>query len=140
MRYIPCILIVCIILSGCAGAGGVLGNKENDTPGKSVDTYYKLLMWKYYDRAEVFVYPENKADYDRFVYEHKDDLNITDYKIHQIIALDNNKDVEESIVRVYVTYYKYPSVSEVSEVLSDLWVKKGDHWYIKSKFDSDMYK
>jgi len=97
-------------------------------------------MWKYYDRAEAFVHPESKADYDRFVYEHKDDLNITDYKIHQIIALDEDKDVEKSMVRVYVTYYKYPSVSEVSEVLNDVWVKSGDNWYLKSKFDSDMYK
>jgi hypothetical protein len=132
-------LIIPLLLAGCAGAGGLLGNDDDDSPGYAADTFYKMLMWKYYEKAAVFVHPESKSDFDRFVYESKDDLNITQYQIKDIIAIEDG-DKEESVIRTYVTYYKYPSVSEVQEIQSDVWVNEGGKWFIKSKFDSGMYR
>lgn len=140
VKWIQFLLIFAVLITGCAGAGGLLGQEDNETPGYAADKFYKMLLWKYYEKAAVFVHPESKSDFDRFVYENKDDLNITEYQIKDIILIEDSEEKKESVIRTYVTYYKYPSVSEVQEVLNDSWIKLDDRWFIKSKFDSGMYE
>lgn len=131
------LLLLTIILTGCAGSTGLLGNDNDGSPGRSADTFYKMLMWKYYERASAFVHPESRNDFDNFVYESKDDLNITGYRIKDIIDIEGE---DKSVVRMIVTYYKYPSVSEEQEVLNDTWINEDGKWFIKPEFDSGMYR
>lgn len=138
-RSILLLLILSAVLTGCAASGGLLGGDGNESPGYSADTFYKMLMWKYYEKAAAFVHPDSRSDFERFVYESKDDLNITEYQIKDIIAVDGDGD-HESVIRTYVTYYKYPSVSEVQGIQSDVWVNEDGKWFIKSKFNTGMYK
>lgn len=132
------VLSLFLLISGCAG-GGVFGDDERESPVKSANAYYKMLMWKYHDRASAFVHPHHRAEFDTYFLENRDNLNITSYQISEVVT-GNDSPADEMIVRVYVTYYKYPSVSEKSEMISDIWVMQGKAWFVKPDFTSDMYQ
>lgn len=136
-------VFVIFILSfiGCGLPSGPMQTyKENKTPAKSADTYYKFMMWKYYEKAASFVHPEKATIYERIVLKNKDDLNITAYQIRELILLDPEDEKESTEVKVIVTYYKYPSVSENTVILKDLWIKEDKNWFIKSEYDSEMFE
>lgn len=136
-------VLVVFILSfiGCALLNTPHGSyTENETPAKSADTYYKFMMWKYYEKAASFVHPEKATIYEHTVLKNKDDLNITGYQIRELILLDPDDEKESTEVTVIVTYYKYPSVSENTVILKDLWIKEGKNWFVKSEYGSEMFE
>ncbi len=110
--------------------------RDKDSFPKFVDTFYKMMMWRYFEKAAPFVHPESKEQFEEFVINKGDDLNITKYSISEIIE---TKPQKEHIVKMYVTYYKYPSVSEKSEFVTDVWVKEGRVWFVRPDFHSDMF-
>ena len=113
--------------------------KENKTPAKSADTFYKLLMWKYYDRAAPFIHPENAYTYEDVVLKNEKDLNITGYQIKEILLLDQEDEKNTTQVTVLITYYKYPSVSEKTTILKHLWVKEGKRWFLNNNFEDEIF-
>ena len=114
----------------------------------SSDFFYKLLMWKYYEKAAQFVDPENHKEYEAFVLANQKDLNITGYEIKEMVYITEEEPKEDKKgtetgaceVRVLFTYYKYPSVSEKSVMVEDTWIKNGDFWYITSDFYAGAFK
>ena len=98
------------------------------------------MQWKYYEKAAGFVYPEHIPVFDQATSGIKDDLNITSYEVKELVVLDEQDEEQPTNVRVVVTYYKYPSVSEKTVEITDTWVKvEGKIWLIKSEFDSDIF-
>ncbi|NIT14436.1 MAG: hypothetical protein GTN99_09410, partial [Candidatus Dadabacteria bacterium] len=67
----------------------------------------------------------------------EDNLNFTHYEIKEYIYSEDEKECD---VKIVVTYYKYPSVSEKREVLYEKWVKRGRTWYVKPDFSHDFYQ
>lgn len=146
MRSALLSLLLLVALAGCGGATGLIQKDEQESLAKSTDLYYKLVMWKYYEKAAQFVDPEKYAEYEAFVSANEKDLNITGYEIKEITyvveeipseggeAPDADSEKAEADIRVVFTYYKYPSVSEKSVMSVDRWVKKGKKWYISSDF------
>lgn len=132
------ILVFLLLFSGCA-AKGLISNNEQENPLHSVDRYYKFLQWKYYEKAATFVYPEDIPKFDEASFRVKDDLNITSYELKELILLDPDDKENPTSVRVVVTYYKFPSVSEKTVVITDTWVKPGKVWLLKSDFDSELF-
>jgi len=120
-------------LSGCYAAG--LGGGE-ETVAETASAYYKMLMWKYYDRASAFVDEEKREKFEKLFMEGQGNLNITNYEIKEVITEVG----ERSLVKVLVTYYKYPSVSEKNVVVEDTWVRKKGNWYIYSDFEDEIFK
>ncbi|NIP30153.1 MAG: hypothetical protein GTO02_08405 [Candidatus Dadabacteria bacterium] len=131
------LLLVCFIVLGCA-SGGLFGNKENKTPVSTADAFYKTLMWKYYDRAAAFIHSDYIKSYEQFVTLNKEDLNITSYEIREIVPADNGKN-EDTKVKVILTFYRYPSVTEKSVETWDTWVKIEDRWLVKNDFSNDIF-
>ena len=139
-------LLLLVALAGCGGASGLIQKDEQESLAKSTDLYYKLVMWKYYEKAAQFVDPEKYAEYEAFVSANEKDLNVTGYEIKEITyvveevpgaggeAPSADSEKAEADIRVVFTYYKYPSVSEKSASSVDRWVKKGKKWYISSDF------
>ncbi len=145
-------ILLLVALAGCGGATGLIQEDEQESLAKSTDLYYKLVMWKYYEKAAQFVDPEKFAEYEAFVSANQKDLNITGYEIKEITYVveeippeggagsegskvpDPDSEKAEADVRVIFTYYKYPSVSEKSAMTVDRWINKGKKWYISSDF------
>ena len=137
-------ILLLVVLAGCGGASGIIQKDEQESLTKSTDLYYKLIMWKYYEKAAQFVDPDKYSEYEAFVSANEKDLNITGYEIKEITyvveeapgsggeAPDAGSEKAEAEVRVNFTYYKYPSVSEKSATSVDTWVNKGKKWYLSS--------
>lgn len=146
MRGVVFSILLLAALAGCGGATGLIQKDEQESLAKSTDLYYKLVMWKYYEKAAQFVDPEKYAEYEAFVSANQKDLNVTGYEIKEITyvveevpgaegeAPDAGSEKAEADVRVVFTYYKYPSVSEKSVMTVDRWINKGKKWYISSDF------
>ena len=142
MKYRLLFAISVLFLLGCNSiseflkAPGLPGPSRK-SPAESADLYYKLLMWKYYDRAMALVDQEERSQFEEFVQRNKDNLNITDYQVKKVIL---GEDGQEGTVEVIVTFYKYPSVSEKTLILDDNWILTGKEWYISPDFEQDIYK
>jgi hypothetical protein len=117
--------------------GPGLPGPSRTSPAESADMYYKLLMWKYYDKAMALVGQEERSQFEDFVQRNKDNLNITDYQVKKVIL---DEDGQEGTIEVMVTFYKYPSVSEKTLILDDNWILSGKEWYISPDFEHDIYK
>lgn len=145
-KALPPLLLIFILL-GCGATTGLIQKNEQESLSKSADLYYKLIMWKYYEKAARFVDPEKHKQYERFVLNNQKDLNITGYDIKEMNYItedkpegnDKEKEVKECEVRVLFTYYKYPSVSEKSVMVEDKWVRRGQYWYV-SDFNEGSFK
>jgi hypothetical protein len=135
MRNKIALVSLTFVLSGCYGAG--LGNGQ-ESLSKTAALYYNLLMWKYYDRASAFVDQEKRGEFEKFVSESQDKLNITSYQIKELVFEGNEE--KEGLVRVLITYYKYPSVSEKTVSLEEKWVEKKGNWYVSSDFEGELFK
>ena len=138
------LLTLILIISFSCASSGLFGDKENETPLKTADTFYKMLMWKYYDRAAAFIDPEFLVSYEDFVSKNKDDLNITSYEIRELTPLNTNgKDkkekIEEMKVKVILTFYRYPSVTEKTVETWNSWIKTNDRWFAKTDFSKDIF-
>ncbi len=96
-----------------------------------------MLKWKYYDRAKGFIDPEDRAEYEDFVLRNEDNLNFTNYEIKEYIFSEDKKECELKLV---ITYYKYPSVTEKREILYEKWIERGSTWYVKPDFTHDFYQ
>jgi len=145
-------ILLLVLLAGCGGATGIIQKDEQESLTKSTDLYYKLIMWKYYEKAAQFVDPEKYAEYEAFVSANEKDLNITGYEVKEITYVveevpgtggekpDAGSEKAEAEVRVVFTYYKYPSVSEKSVTSVDTWVNKGKKWYLSSPDFGGVFK
>ena len=129
-------LILAIALPlGCSSKSPF--KKEDETPLKTADSFYKMLMWKYYDRAAAFVHHDQLVAYDTFTTENEDDLNITSYEIKDFVQIDE----ENGRVKVVLTFYRYPSVAERKLTLWNEWNKINDAWFVNYAFvTSDFTK
>jgi hypothetical protein len=130
------LLLACNSMSELLKSPGLPG-PSRESPAESADLYYKLLMWKYYDKAVALVNQEERGQFDDFVQRNKDNLNITDYQVTKVIL---DEDGLEGTIEVLVTFYKYPSVSEKTLKLDDSWILVGKAWYISPDFEQDIYK
>ncbi len=128
-RSIFLFLVLGILFSpGCSSKSPF--NKEDETPLKTADTFYKMLMWKYYDRAAAFVHHDQLVAYDTFTTENEDDLNITGYEIKDYTPIDE----ENAKVKVLITFYRYPSVVEKKLTLWNEWNKVNEAWFVNYEF------
>jgi hypothetical protein len=146
-KAVTCLLIV-LVLTGCGKTTGLIQKDDQESLAKSSDLYYKLVMWKYYEKAAQFVDPGKYKQFEAFVLANQKDLNITGYEIKELVYITENEPGENSegnetgecVIRVLYTYYKYPSVSEKSVMVEDTWIKKGNFWYISSDFGDGTFK
>jgi hypothetical protein len=142
-----CLLIV-LVLTGCGKTTGLIQKDDQESLAKSSDFYYKLVMWKYYEKAAQFVDPDKYKQFEAFVLANQKDLNITGYEIKEMTYITDGepdgsskqKETGECVIRVLYTYYKYPSVSEKSVMVQDTWIRKGDFWYVSSDFDQGTFE
>lgn len=135
MRSSFALTLLLIFLTGCYTGGLFTGNEE--LLKESASTYYNMLMWKYYDKASVFVDPDKKESFEKFAQESKDNLNITSYELREVIVDPHAK---RGLVKVAINYYKYPSVSEKTILLEDPWILKGGKWYVSSDFTDGIFR
>ncbi len=141
-------LLVAFVLFGCGTTTGLIQKDDQESLAKSSDLYYKLIMWKYYEKASQFVDPDKYKEFEAFVYANQKDLNITGYEIKELVYITENEpgagpeatETGECEIRVLFTYYKYPSVSEKSVMVKDTWIQKGNFWYISSDFDEGTFE
>ena len=148
MKKILILVLPLIVLLGCGSTASLIQKDDRESLAKSTDLYYKLIMWKYYDKAARFVDSESMDDYEDFVTRNEKDLNITNYEIKEVVYIDpalgenteDNKKTKESIVRVLFTYYKYPSVSEKTVTIQDTWLQKGKVWYVISDYEEGVFE
>ncbi len=147
--YVNCslklvLIIPLIFLLNCS-PGDITGADHVKNLSDTTNLYYKLLMWKYYDKATRFIDPEMAKQYEEFVDRNEKDLNITNYEIKEVVMIDGgggetkDGDPKSSIVRVTFTYYKYPSVSEKTKTLEDTWIRLDKRWYISSEFEEGTF-
>jgi hypothetical protein len=126
-----------IFLADCYSGDFDVFTRNQELLKKTASAYYNMLMWKYYDKASGFVDPDKIDKFERFTLESQDRLNITSYELKGIAF---NPKEKKGFVRVAISYYKYPSVSEKTVFLEDLWILKGGNWYIHSDFKDDIFK
>ncbi len=124
-----------ILLLSCYATGSV--EKKQQLLQETASSYYNLFMWKSYEKASQFVDNEKKDKFDSFLLNSKDDLNITNYDIREVVF---NSAENKGMVKVIISYYKYPSVSEKTMLLQDPWILRGKMWYIYSDFDEEIFK
>ena len=142
MKKAAACLLILFVLIGCGKTAGLIQKDDQESLAKSSDLYYKLMMWKYYEKATQFVDPDKHKEFEAFVLANQKDLNITGYEIKEMVYLTQNEagtepvqeETGECVIRVLYTYYKYPSVSEKSIMIEDTWIKKGKLWYNSSDF------
>lgn len=147
MKNIILSLLVCVFVTGCGATSGLIQKNDQENLSKSTDLYYKLIMWKYYEKAAQYVDPAKLKEYENFVIRNEKDLNITGYEIKEIVYLvdddpDNKsdeKDADSCLVRVLYSYYKYPSVSEKSVMVEDTWIRIGKLWYVSSDYEEGTF-
>ncbi|MCH8029142.1 MAG: hypothetical protein IH874_04340 [Candidatus Dadabacteria bacterium] len=125
MRKRILITVPILLLMGCWSGG--FNSSHRDSVEKSSKYYYNLLMWKHYDRGSQFVESYSKSDFEKFVMDYKDKLNITSYDIKLIEMFDKN---DEALITVLITYYLYPSVTEKTVFIRDKWVRKNKSWFV----------
>lgn len=137
MRFISLISLLFFVLlfSSCYSRGKF--GQSPDLLKEATERYYQVLKWKYYDKAKQFIDLEDRSAYEDFVLSLEDNLNITSYEIKEYIFTEDGKECDLKIV---LTYYKYPSVSEKREVLYEKWVERGSTWYVKPDFSGDFYQ
>ena len=124
-----------ILLLGCYATGSV--EKKQQLLQETASSYYNLFMWKSYEKASQFVDNEKKDKFDSFLLNSKDDLNITNYDIREVVF---NSAENKGMVKVIISYYKYPSVTEKTMLLQDPWILRGKMWYIYSDFEEEIFK
>ncbi|NIX16284.1 MAG: hypothetical protein GWN11_10545 [Candidatus Dadabacteria bacterium] len=129
------LLIILIVCSSCYSRGKF--GQSADLLQEATESYYQLIKWKYYDRAKVFIDLEDRAVYEDFVLRLEEDLNFTNYEIKGFVY---SKDKKECEVKVAITYYTYPSVSEKKDVLYEKWVERGNTWFVKPDFSHEFYQ
>ena len=139
LRILFAFFLLLTFTSSCGLPNSPTKFYENKTPAKTADTFYKFVMWKYYEKASPFVHPEHLYMYEDMVLRNEKDLNITGYKIKELFLLDQEDEKNGTQVSVLITYYKYPSVSEKSVILKHLWIKEGKNWYVKTDFDEEIF-
>lgn len=148
MKNIILSLFLACLLAGCGATSSFIQKDDQESLSKSTDLYYKLLMWKYYEKAAKFVDPDKMGEYESFVLRNEKDLNITSYEIKDIVYIlddqqetkDKDNEASECQVRVLFGYYKYPSVSEKSVMVQDTWIKIGKVWYVSSDYEEGTFK
>lgn len=149
--------IALLLLISCGVAKDLIQEDDRESFQYSTDRYYKLIQWKYYEKAAQFVDPESAREYESFVYRNQKDLNITSYQIKDIVFIDNaptddtqeentgtdkkqkKGDSDRATLRVNYTYYKYPSVTEESVMIEDTWIKIGKLWYVSSDYPEGTF-
>ena len=156
-------LLAFLLVVSC-GATSLIQKDDRESFQKSTERYYKLLQWKYYEKAVQYVDPESARDYESFVLRNQNDLNITSHQIKDVFFTDSsdlddpqtdttpqtNKNPpsnknnsggksDRATVRVYYTYYKYPSIAEESVMVEDTWIRIGKLWYISSDFSEGTF-
>lgn len=131
-RYL--LILFFFVLSSCFSRGKFGSDTQilNDT----TKNYYKYLKWKYYDRAKNFIDLEDRYLYEEFVLKAENNLNITGYEMREAIY---NEDGNECEIKLVITYYKYPSVSEKTDIIYEKWVKRGNNWFVKPDFNNSLY-
>ena len=134
MKKITAVVMLYFFILSCFPVG--LSGKDVKSAGDTAELFYKLIMWKYYDRAIQFVAPEKREEYEKFVLQYEDDLNITSFELKEVIFI--GEEGEESTIRVQLKYYTYPSVSIKTIILEDRWFKEEKQWYIDSDFDYEL--
>lgn len=132
------LLLMVLVLCGCGIGKSLMSGETN--PMTSVNEYYKFMQWKSYQRAAEFVYPEELPGFDKAVSKVKDDLHITDYEVKELVPLDESDPQQPATVRVVISYYRYPSISEKKTEVKDTWIKYGKSWLVKPDFDSEIFK
>ncbi|MGQ0793206.1 MAG: hypothetical protein ACT4NX_03865 [Deltaproteobacteria bacterium] len=135
MKILLCALIAVLFLSSCALAGKSGPSKESLASAASL--YYKLFKWKYYDRSSALVDESKRAEYERFIQASGESLNITSVEIKEIRLPEQSV---EALVRVSIDYYKYPSVSEKTALVEDVWIKAKDGWRISPDFGAAPFE
>jgi hypothetical protein len=134
MRSSIVLPILIISLTGCYTGGLFAGRGQ--LLKESASNYYNMLMWKYYDKASLFVDPDKRENFEKFILRSQDKLNITSYELKEVVFEPDGK---RSLVRVVVNYYKYPSVSEKTVLLEDSWILKDGKWYLHSDFNNGIF-
>ena len=144
-----------LVLLGCGTAKDLVQKDDRESFQYSTDRYYKLIQWKYYEKAVQFVDPESARAYENFVFRNQKDLNITAYQIKDVTFIDpgvldddeagpqsgkNSGNSDRAVLRVYFTYFKYPSVVEESVMVEDTWIKIGKLWYVTSDYPEGTFK
>lgn len=142
MKHKLLFVFLLILLFGCTSIneflkGPGLPGPSRQSPAQSADLYYKLLMWKYYDKAMALVNQEERSQFEDFVQRDKDNLNITDYQVKKVIM---DEDGQEASIEVVINFYKYPSVSEKTLILDENWTLIGKEWYVSPDFEREIYK
>lgn len=142
MKHKLLFVFLLILLFGCNSInqflnGPGLPGPSRQSPAQSADLYYKLLMWKYYDKAMALVNQEDRSQFEDFVQRDKDNLNITDYQVKKVIM---DEDGQEASIEVVISFYKYPSVSEKTLILDDNWTLIGKEWYVSPDFEREIFK
>jgi hypothetical protein len=69
--YYPCVmknitltLLVSILIAGCGATSGLIQKNDQEDLAKSTDFYYKLILWKYYEKAAQYVDPAKMKEYE----------------------------------------------------------------------------
>ena len=114
------------VVAGCWQ--GVGSSSPAAELGERVEDYYRLLMWKYYDRCSAYVSPRDRASFEAFVLASGNDLNITSYEIRSVTMSPGGG---EAVVSLKVTYYMYPSVTEKTVLLRERWVRQEGGWFLR---------
>ena len=154
MRKYPLLTILALVfILGCGTARDIVQKDDRESFQYSTDRYYKLIQWKYYEKAAQFVDPESARAYENFVFRNQKDLNVTAYQIQDVTYIgpgaligDESRDEsydgdsERAVLRVYFTYFKYPSVVEESVMIEDTWIKIGKLWYVTSDYPEGTFK
>ena len=148
-------ILALMLVLGCGATKDLIQKDDRESFQYSTDRYYKLIQWKYYEKAAQFVDPESAREYESFVFRNQKDLNITAYQIKDVTFIDplaqdegesnsqsnkNDGNTDRAILRVYFTYFKYPSVVEESVMVEDTWIKIGKLWYVSSDYPEGTFK
>src|ERR1700757_4993389 len=88
-------------LAGCYSGDFDVFTRNQELLQKTASNYYNMLMWKYYEKASVFVDPDKKEEFERFTLESQDKLNITSYELKEVVF---NPDGKNGSVRVLINY------------------------------------
>jgi hypothetical protein len=150
-------VLALMLVLGCGATKDLMQKDDRESFQYSTDRYYKLIQWKYYEKAVQFVDPQSAREYESFVFRNQKDLNITAYQIKDVTFIDpsdieegqtgdpdpdskqRSGDTDRATVRVYYTYFKYPSVTEEGIMIEDTWIKIGKLWYVSSDYPEGTF-
>ncbi len=134
MRFNLLPLIFLFLITVCFTT--TLSGRREESLKKIASLYYTLIMWKHFERAHAFVHEEKRRQFERFTSRIKDKLNITGYQIKDIVFEDDKR----SRVKLILSYYRYPSVSEKNVLLEDIWIFEKGNWFIYSDFEDEVFR